>query len=190
LSSVIIGWTGQCKKASQQKEILLHLEKIPCPKKIFNETISGKILLEPFSPYLDSREYIYLDEVSLNGIELQLVDSRKLYDTRMSFVFMSSKKHPQLDGTIVLLENHEKCLLYREKQIQKADWLLARPSIQLRYINEGWVLLLLGGLHHFYIPQLDYDFKPSKEEFLERYKQILESKDVFFKNVRSCLEKF
>jgi tetratricopeptide (TPR) repeat protein len=96
-----------------------------------------------------------LDEAHLFGIEFHLYDPRKLYEDRMSFVFLSHEI-PVLNGLIVMAEDHDECKEYYSETIQNLDWYLTTPRIHLRYYLENWFDYLMAWTKYFFIPDLYY----------------------------------
>jgi len=106
-----------------------------------------------------AKEDLYvLRTARLRGLEFRLYDGRGLYpdEDRVSFVFVDDPEHPELDGALVIVEDHAECLCYTSEFVQRADWFLTVPNIHLRYYLEEWMDLLLGWVKHFTIPDLWY----------------------------------
>lgn len=96
--------------------------------------------------------------IELNGVDFRLYDPRALYpdEDRVSFLFVNCPQWPALHGKIVAAESHVQCQSYEVELIQAANWLLARPSIHLRYYLEDWFDLLLAWIKRFFIDDLWY----------------------------------
>ena len=101
-----------------------------------------------------------LHEADLYGIEFLLYDPRDwenngVAEDRMSFVFLAHQS-PDLNGRLVMVEDHEECQYYRRETIKEADWYLARPSMTLRYYLEPWFDYFMGWIKYFFMPDLYY----------------------------------
>lgn len=92
------------------------------------------------------------------GIDFELYDPRKLYpeSNRVGFVFLDCPDLPSLDGCLVQVECRDQCRAYRSELLRGADWLLAPPSIHLRYLFEEWLDVLLGWVKYCFIPDLEF----------------------------------
>lgn len=96
--------------------------------------------------------------VDLGGVDFRLYDPRGLYpgEDRVSFLFVRCPQWPALDGKIVAAESHVQCQSYESELVRSADWLLARPSIHLRYYLEEWFDLLLSWVKRYFVDDLYY----------------------------------
>lgn len=134
--------------------------------KQFDQLIEGHIIVSehlfpapPTTPKLTrvSEHFFALERIALSGLEFRLYDGRSLYDgaDRVSFVFCVDDD-PQLDGTLVYVEEQGECRKYKDEQIQRADYFLAIPSIHLRYYLEDWVDELMGWVKYHFVENLRY----------------------------------
>jgi hypothetical protein len=96
-----------------------------------------------------------ISNISVYGIEFPLQNYYYPDENVISFVFLSCP-NPGLDGLTVQLYGKKDCRKFESKIIRKADWLLGRPSIHLRYHCEQWTDFFLGWVKRFYIPDLYY----------------------------------
>lgn len=126
-------------------EVVETQQKPDIAKVIFGEVTADTI---------ESVKWPLLHEIYLNGIEFCLYDPSGGWD-RMSFVFVSHEC-PELNGQLVLVEDHAECQCYESEAIKQADWFLTRPSVHLRYYLEHWFDYIMGWIRYFFIPDLHY----------------------------------
>jgi hypothetical protein len=97
--------------------------------------------------------------IRLKGMAFQLYDPRRLYpgEDVMSFVFIDAPHVPGLHGRLVHPHSREQIVeRYEGELIQQADWMLASPSVHLRYYLEDWFDRLMSWIRIFFIPDLLY----------------------------------
>ncbi len=116
---------------------------------------------EAFTLLLNSapaRHCLIVPRMRVFGVDFELYDPRKLYpeSNRVGFVFLDCPDLPSLDGCLVQVECRDQCRAYRSELLRGADWLLAPPSIHLRYLFEEWLDVLLGWVKYCFIPDLEF----------------------------------
>ncbi len=115
---------------------------------------------------------LQLSSLKVTGVDFELFDPRKLYPSanRMSFTFLDCPEIPELDGSLVQVENRAQCQVYHSERLQSADWFLTTPRIHLRYLLEEWVDTLLCWVKYSFMPNLHfsrYDELSGYEAFQE-----------------------
>jgi HEAT repeat protein len=132
--------------------------------------------------------------VDLGGVDFRLYDPRGLYpgEDRVSFLFVRCPQWPALDGKIVAMESHVQCQSYESELVSSADWLLARPSIHLRYYLEEWFDLLLSWVKRYFVDDLyywrgeefsQYESISKKMDELSETQGAAAAKQAIFKNL-------
>ena len=103
-------------------------------------------------------QFLTASHVFLDGLGFRLYDGRGLYPgaDRISFVFASFEEYPDLDGSLVYVEEEEQCRQYGDEEIRTAQAFLDSPNIHLRYYYEEWMDNFLGWVKHFFITDLAY----------------------------------
>jgi len=135
----------------------------------------------------EEEEFFTLEHVRVHGIEFRLFDPRSPHPSaphvsgardmnRISFVFVRSEEHPELDGAIVRVEDRDQCQEYRRQPlIRNADWYLTTADVYLRYYCERWTELFLAWVKYFHVPDLTYkigwDPLPGWDRFCERHRE-------------------
>ena len=200
MGSVIAHWRGRCADEAKQRDLLTKIEELaaishgyfeePVEVRRFDEVIEGNIVVDPDVAIAggmreqDREQFLSAGRVRLEGIEFRLYDGRRMYpgDDRMSFVFASFDGNPQLDGSLVYVEDREECRKYRHEQIAAADRYLTDPHIHLRYYYEEWLDSLVGWIQHWYIPDLYYwRYEESQGfSFFERFDRDYTTRDAFW----------
>lgn len=72
-------------------------------------------------------------------------------------MFAALTQQADQSGTLVLVEDAERCKLYRRYPlIQAADYYLCTPRVHLRYFAEKWMDLLLAFIRRFHMPEMHY----------------------------------
>lgn len=106
-------------------------------------------------------EFAEIGDVHISGAELTLIDSRHDWH-RFPFTFIRAvgRDHlalPDMTGTLVMIEDHEECRLYRSPRIQSAQCFLRTTTAQnLRYELEPEFDLLMAYVRYFFMPDLEY----------------------------------
>lgn len=113
--------------------------------------------------------------VDRGGVDFRRYDPRGLYpgEDRVSFLFARCPQCPALDGKIVTAESRVQGQSYESELVNSADWLLARPSIHLRYYLEEWFDFLLSWVKRYFVDDLYY----WRGETLSQYESIARQMD-------------
>jgi hypothetical protein len=175
MGSVEITWNGQCLDKAKRDDLCFRISNLgelsndffkPLVLiKHFDQAIKGNILISsehfltaPVSAKLSrvNEKYYSLKKIDLYGVEIGFAEKVYLYPgSRISFVFCVDDD-PELEGLLVLTENHEECLKYPDPVIKQADYYLATPNIYLRDRFETWMDNLMGWVKYYYINDLRY----------------------------------
>lgn len=136
--------------------------KILLPDRLLEETTANRcgiklIETEEEVDYSGTTKLVkwpVLDNVDLYGIEFNLYDPRGgSAGEKMNFVFLLHEC-PEINGSLVIVEDHDECQYYNSVTIQQADWYLPPPSMRLRYYLENWFDYMMGWTKYFFIPDL------------------------------------
>lgn len=173
MPSVMVNWWGQCADPAIRQGLtakLLQLGRLshslfepPLPEPREAKPLAGRILVlselfQAENQAGNASQFIELPAIDLSGLEFRFFDPRNIYkgEDRISFVFATLPGRPETAGSIIQVEEKDRCVLYDDPAIKAADYFIKRASIHLRYYCEDWIDGFLAFVKHYYVPDMKY----------------------------------
>jgi hypothetical protein len=130
---------------------------------LFKKSLNGLRLADPdaetIQPHPGKTErFILTDEVSAYGMEFHSYTGEFQFsrdDDRISFIFIRSKKYPELEGALARVDDRSSISISQAPLLQSADIFLTVPSLRVRFIFNFWFRELLMWVYQFFIPEME-----------------------------------
>lgn len=117
-----------------------------------------------------SNRYIEVEHAILYGFQFRVYENRwPLSDEDIvSFVFAQIPGYPEFDGICVNIEDKIDAQRHFDSTRSKADFIISKPGLSLRYCNEDFVFKLLTWVNFFFFPEMSFDFGYGNNHRLDR----------------------
>lgn len=86
----------------------------------------------------------------------------------VSFVFARIPDYPEFDGICVKIEDKMDAQRHSDTFRIKADYIISKPGLSLRYNNEDFIFKLLTWINFFFFPEMNFDFGYGNNHKLDR----------------------